>query len=926
MRLRWLYGVAALVLIAGVAIGVTFVVVGSGESDPMVTETITFELSVPPYTVETRSGAELDSTRVAVEGYESRFGVGAPGLPKGGVLVGIPPDATDISLQIIQVDSSISGGLSGETPPAAANSWTPDEVIQVGESGFLRNQAFVRIEVQPVQWNRESRQIKHHSRIQALLTVTAPKKSQAFRPDSSPDSPVFEKILETTLLNYEGARKWRSKPVVNPPDSELARTLQDNPNAEVFKVTVDRDGIYRLTYNEIARAGLQTGNIKPPEIRVFNPWSEIAIEVFTQKRSVFGPNDSFRFYGRKADTRYAEDNVYWVVLGAGDGKRVAVKQGGGTGPPATFYQRLLRLEEDREYRSTLSAGGDHWFWGVINASGSQVASKEFGFDLSMPAALTSLATLRANIIGMPAQDNFDTFRVELFLNEQPVGEIRWGGPVAHTEALTIPADLLRSSGNTIRVEAPRGPGDRAVVLLVNWFELEMSAPATATDEELLFEGDLALHLVAGFTTSDIVVYDISDASAVNRISNTLVRPVPQGFEVEFPAVAVGLRQYLATTGGNTKGPTRIDRVQMAGLIDEENQADYLIITPGEFVPSVQPLAAYHTSRGRRVKVVQVQDIYNEFSGALQDPAAIHSFLSYAVANWQRPAPSYVLLLGDGTFDYRDFMQTGDQNFVPPILADVDPFLGEGSSDNRYATVVGDDTLPDLLIDRLTARTPEEVDGMVAKILRYANSGGGQWTNRVHLVSDNPDLAGDFIAISESVIVALPESAEVVRTYLNDPATETEKVRSAVRDSFDSGALIVNYLGHAAITQWGHENLLSPDDAAVLDNQDRLPVILSMTCYHGLFSAPGISSVSESLVRNPSGGAIAAFAATGLSVATGHELLILGFVNAVYDRQILDLGAAVLLGKLNVFQTTTDYRDLIDTFGLLGDPGLAIKQG
>ena len=48
------------------------------------------------------------------------------------------------------------------------------------------------------------------------------------------------------------------------------------------------------------------------------------------------------------------------------------------------------------------------------------------------------------------------------------------------------------------------------------------------------------------------------------------------------------------------------------------------------------------------------------------------------------------------------------------------------------------------------------------------------------------------------------------------------------------------------------------------------------------------------------------------------------MDAVSQRQIQDLGAAALLGKLNVFTTTTDYRDLIDTFGLLGDPGLAIK--
>ena len=38
---------------------------------------------------------------------------------------------------------------------------------------------------------------------------------------------------------------------------------------------------------------------------------------------------------------------------------------------------------------------------------------------------------------------------------------------------------------------------------------------------------------------------------------------------------------------------------------------------------------------------------------LAAPIAIRDFLSYAYDNWQNPAPQYVLLVGDGSFDYKD---------------------------------------------------------------------------------------------------------------------------------------------------------------------------------------------------------------------------------------------------------------------------------
>ena len=52
-------------------------------------------------------------------------------------------------------------------------------------------------------------------------------------------------------------------------------------------------------------------------------------------------------------------------------------------------------------------------------------------------------------------------------------------------------------------------------------------------------------------------------------------------------------------------------------------------------------------------VVDIDDIYDEFSDGLFNPFAIRRFLRYAYNSWQQPAPTYVVLVGDAHYDYKN---------------------------------------------------------------------------------------------------------------------------------------------------------------------------------------------------------------------------------------------------------------------------------
>ena len=179
----------------------------------------------------------------------------------------------------------------------------------------------------------------------------------------------------------------------------------------------------------------------------------------------------------------------------------------------------------------------------------------------------------------------------------------------------------------------------------------------------------------------------------------------------------------------------------------------------------------------RTIVVDVQDVYDEFSYGIFNPMAIHDFLAYAYTNWTSPAPSYILLVGDGHYDFKNYLGTGEPNYIPPYLADVDPWIGEATSDNRYACVSGEDNLPDLFIGRLPVRSSAEASAMVNKILSYEqNPATGNWNQQVLLPTDNPDDAGDFYRYADTLAnnyLPVPYTAQRIyygQTY-TDPAQD-----------------------------------------------------------------------------------------------------------------------------------------------------------
>ena len=107
-------------------------------------------------------------------------------------------------------------------------------------------------------------------------------------------------------------------------------------------------------------------------------------------------------------------------------------------------------------------------------------------------------------------------------------------------------------------------------------------------------------------------------------------------------------------GGRGQGP-RLEsrRGRQRGGLDHDHPPQPGLGRRGAEQGWVTSLVALRQGQGLRTAVVDIEDIFDEFGYGLVTPQAVKDFLTHAYGSWQSPAPQYVLLVGDTSYDYKD---------------------------------------------------------------------------------------------------------------------------------------------------------------------------------------------------------------------------------------------------------------------------------
>jgi hypothetical protein len=317
------------------------------------------------------------------------------------------------------------------------------------------------------------------------------------------------------------------------------------------------------------------------------------------------------------------------------------------------------------------------------------------------------------------------------------------------------------------------------------------------------------------------------------------------------------RRYLAVFAGAVKSP-EIRKPPAGSLRSRSNRADWILIGPQEFLSAARPLIDLRKSQGLTVKVASVEEVYREFGFGEGGPEAMRAFLEYAWQSWRRPSYRYVVLLGDGTYDPKDYLKTGVKDRIPPYLVKTS-YLWT-ASDPAYGSVNGEDLLPDVAIGRLSAGSLEEARILVEKLVAFEGS-GRTLQGRAVLIADNADAGGTFEADSDELANGVLSHREIEKIYLRSLGGG----RATIGAAFDSGAGLASYVGHGGTAVWASENIFNNSDLPGLQPQLQQPFLMTMNCLNGFFHFPPLDSLAEAFVKAEGKGAIAAFSPSGLSM-------------------------------------------------------------
>lgn len=675
---------------------------------------------------------------------------------------------------------------------------------------------------------------------------------------------------------------------------------------------------------------------------------------------------------------FSNDNYYFIKID--DTQSDAIDQNAYPDNPGAISLSQITgrwFHDMDEYMWSRERGTGHtWVSTLIQQGGLERAIVD---NVSMPDLLDGVVRyrVRAAVKSNPAAPISFKAGTDVLatVNFGPVNNIPTN-TIAKTGIVEFEHNV--SSGQSLNIVLElenRSGGPQAAV---DWVRLFYPKALHASGGHLRFHTPIGAvgtfeMALTGFSATPIV-WDITEPGNYRALS---VRQTGGGYMVQVVAADPDTpRELIAFAPQNVQAINREEAcpqdpgclVAAQNLHGIQSYPDFVIVTPDILKTQAEELAAIRRQEGLVVEVVDVVQIYNEFSGGLTDFRGIRDYLRflYERAPGEEQLLRYVLLFGDGHFNYRELG-------TPPLLPNlIPPFETEESwhpetsytSDDYFGLLDPDEGLwpftresfsgqnehlnerLDIGIGRFTVHTPEQAQTMLNKIRRYESADTfGPWRTRYLFIADdgptgttgttddrdlhtqNTDVVAEIVDqvapdVNQKKVYAISYQREFRNTWRVPGARQD--ILSLIRD----GVLVVNFSGHGNEEGLAQEDLFNSQDATELDNLDVLPIFITATCSFGRWDQTSAQSGAEDLLLNPDGGAVALLT-TVRSVYTSGDATKLNVglnvaLNAELFRRDEDglprrLGDALRLTK----NTRVGFEGNNRKFNLLGDPSMRI---
>ncbi len=750
-----------------------------------------------------------------------------------------------------------------------------------------------------------------------------------------------------------------------------------------YKLGVTNDGIYKIDYALLKSMGINPSTVNPQYIHIYgkaggmlpqansaprdNDLVENAIQVVASD-TAFSQNDYVLFYA-KGPTSWTYDSVsnffhhqinyyadtayYYFNVSVIPGKRITTVPSLTSSNPniVTTYDAHDYHEVDKitDLTSYVKSGRE-WYGEQFNLLNN------YGFNFNYPyfdntKPVKFFSVVAAHAVGVDSGSSF-TINLNGTDVNQAVAPIDGNWEDAYAAVAMNTYSINTTSGNISVVYNYNQYSEEEGWL--DFFELNLRCSLTYAS------GQFAFRDASSLSSGKINQFQISGPTNtqvwdVTNFHNIVAQGLNSG-GTSFNADASSLHEYVAFDGNNFYTPSSFGQIPNQNLHGAPS-ADMIIVSYPAFLDAANELAAFHKSHdGLSCLVVTTQQIYNEFSYAGQDVSAIRDFVRYLynkAAAQGVNTPRYLLLFGDGSYDYKNHY-ANNSNYVPTYESynSTEPD-GSYASDAYYGFVDSaggwtgsldyddysqeNDTLA-VAVGRIPVDNDQQAHDFVNKEKRYCSpQAQGPWRNSITLIADSYEPDGSLHLQSTetlaSIIAAQNPMLNIDKIYLDaypliqdNTGLSVPAAEAAIDQQVYSGTLVLNYIGHGDEVLLSHDDVLNISDINKWTNQYAMPLFMTATCQFGEFDDPEVVTGAETALLKADGGVIAVY--TACRVVESGENLTLGediYSNNLFKKkncQYPSIGEAFRIGQnLSGFDLNTR------SFAMLGDPALhlAIPQ-
>jgi hypothetical protein len=664
--------------------------------------------------------------------------------------------------------------------------------------------------------------------------------------------------------------------------------LTNDPNA--LKIEVRNRGIYRVEAPSLAEMGFNA-------VESAN-WKLFAGGV--EQPMIVNADGSLEFFGQGIDTIQTDANVYWLITDTTAGQRINRVSQNYQASANYSWMRVTAERKDKLYRvsSIINGARENWFGAIINPTASNQTLNLS--DIATTSGQT--ATVGIDLQGLTAINH----QVSVLLNGVSIGQINFSLYNRIEWTTTVALSKLVEGTNTLTLQALNGSSDVNITEAVRIsYPRNMKAQNNRLDFSVSSGQAVKLK---GFTSQQVRIFDVTNPLQVTEYAPESRQETDGTYSVTVASASTA--RVMLALGIDTQlfaaAPLIVNNP--SDLRSTQNQAKFLIIAPREFQKSLGDLRNLRNLRGMQTVIVDIEDIYDEFNNGVRSAESIRSFLQYAKQNWT-VKPEFAMFVGDATNDPRNYSGFGGYTYnrVPTFITDT--WNMETVSDEMLADFNGDN-VGEIAIGRLPAKDQDELEYMLDKISNFEPATRSEVNGRgVHFVSD-ANIGYDFAAGSRNMATAFPASITV--NYLDAAGQDANTLRGDITNRINSGAMIINYFGHASIGAWTNAQIFRNVDAVNLVNPKRTPFIAMIDCLNGDFAEANMTSVAEAVMKQRSGGANAVWAASGWNTAYDQEFFARDFYRKVFTG--MPLGEAARQTKM-----LYPIADLQRTYILFGDP-------